>query len=739
MMIKIKDKCFAKNNHRVLTPYCHICSLIAVILIFVSNPSAALGFPVLEELEKRAGDGPEVLAAMSAMRRDSLTEELEWQREGGRYFFNASYGYNDEPEYVGSANNISYEKFTVGGGLSFPLFGTWNKLKINRLNAEIAAIDSKYRPQMLAVHNLAAVRKAYAVLWIESQKIKLAERFLSSRDDVVRRLNERMNAALLLEADNLEFRSAYEMAKRDIAVSNLKKVRALQIIRLATGVMWPMPDEPAFPTLPVFDGAIADVEENPALLMKREGLEKYAKLVDVTNRIDRESALVIGVTGSKEEPGDYGSGVYLGFNFSEPLKTASSREDKANMAARADYERAEREELFTRMQLEGGAEEAVSYAAYASANIEAQLSRLRAISENVREKLLRHSSLAGDTFEQLQNSRYQYYRIAADVLDSHLLFMESGADILSYAYPRGRESEPPARTASVSLGAIESVLSPQWLAGTPLVFAAQPTDGETLRKEQQFLPERVYIWEALPFISPLSRAGALHGLKKRGINKMLISFTGKELNDLRGPEAQKNLRDLLSAADTLGISSELLLGEPTWLLPENRGKLISIIRFMSKFPFSGIHLDIEPDSLSGAAGVRPKLLALFADTVKESRGASPLPLSISLHPRYLEGDLGKIFADRLSSSDLSYIAPMIYTADASRAAARMSDILTRFPQFNFMLAQSVERALPQSESYASSGMERFTDSMRIIDEKLSKRRNYIGVIVQDWKDYEVMR
>ena len=29
--------------------------------------------------------------------------------------------------------------------------------------------------------------------------------------------------------------------------------------------------------------------------------------------------------------------------------------------------------------------------------------------------------------------------------------------------------------------------------------------------------------------------------------------------------------------------------------------------------------------------------------------------------------------------------------------------------------------------------------MRIIDEKLSKRRNYIGVIVQDWKDYEVMR
>ncbi|MDO4560486.1 MAG: hypothetical protein Q4C86_06010 [bacterium] len=713
---------------------------VAALSVFACRPPAALGFPALEELESRAGDGPEVLAALSAMRRDSLDEALERQREGGRYFINASYGYNDEPQYVGSTSNISYEKLTLGAGLSFPLFGTWNKLKINRLNAEIAAIDSKYRPQALALHNLAALRKAYAVLWIESQKIKLAKIFLRSQEEVTRHLNKRREAALLLEADNLEFRTAFDMAKRDIAVSNLRRVQALQVLRLATGVMWPMPEELPFPTLPVFEGAAADVAANPAVLMRQEGLEKYAKLVDVTKGIDRESTIIVGVTGSKEEPGDFGSGVYLGFSMSEPIKSVSSPEDKANLAARADYERAEREALFTRMKLEGEAEEALSYAAYASANIEAQFSRLRAISENVREKLLRHASLPGDTFEQLQSSRYQYYRVAADMLDSYLLFMESGADILSYAYPRGRDGEPPARAAAVPSETIEAMMSPLWLSGPSAAFAASPGTAKSPQNETKFLLGGVYVWEAAPFLSPASRGRALVRLKERGVKRMLISFTGKELRSFKNKEARHDLQAFLSEADAMGISPELLLGEPTWLYPENREKLILTIKFMSAFDFSGIHLDIEPDSLPGAAERRPKLLELLIDTIKESRrAAGRLPVSFSLHPRYLEGVLGKTLAEKLPASAVSYIAPMIYSTNAAGVAARMSAILLRFPQFDFVLAQSVEKMLSKSESYAAAGMDGFSAAMRGIDEKLAPRRNYKGIIVQDWKDYEVMR
>lgn len=731
MVIEIKASVFAGKRY----PSYRMFAFIVTLFIFFLDPGVVWGFPALDELEGKAGDGPEVLAAISAMRRDALTEELELQREGVRYFFNASYGYNDEPQYVGSSTNISYEKITVGTGLSFPLFGTWNRLRINRLNAEITAIDSKYRPQMLALHNLTALRKAYAVLWIESQKIKLAKQFLRSREDVTRYLDERRDAFLLLEADNLEFRAAYDMAKRDIAVSNLRRVQALQVIRLATGVMWPMPEEPPFPTLPVFEGANADVAANPASLMRREGLEKYAELVDVTKRVDRDSALVLGITGSKEEPGDYGSGVYLGFNISEPLKTAVSREDKASLAARADYERAEREEHFARMKLEGEAEEALSYAAYAAANIEAQLSRLRAISENVREKLLRHASIAGDTFEQLQSGRYQYYRVAMDVLDSYLLFMESGADILCYAYPRGRESEPSDRTSVASAEAIEKMLSPQWFSGAFAVpAAAKGLNGGVSRR-----PESVYIWEAAPFLRPDSRRLMLNRLRERGITKVLISFTGKELSSFQGGEARNNLKTLLAEGEAMGVSFELLLGEPTWLFPGNRGKLISIIRSMSAFPFGGIHLDIEPDSLPGAANMRPKLLSLLIDTIKESCAAARAPVSVSIHPRYLEGKLGEIVAKRLPPACIGYIAPMIYSTNADKTASRMSRILTGHPQFNFVLAQSVERSLPDNESYASAGTGVFLTSMGELGKKLSLYGNYRGIVVQDWKDYEVMR
>ena len=93
MVIEIKASVFAGKRY----PSYRMFAFIVTLFIFFLDPSVVWGFPALDELEGKAGDGPEVLAAISAMRRDALTEELELQREGVRYFFNASYGYNDEP------------------------------------------------------------------------------------------------------------------------------------------------------------------------------------------------------------------------------------------------------------------------------------------------------------------------------------------------------------------------------------------------------------------------------------------------------------------------------------------------------------------------------------------------------------------------------------------------------------------------------------------------------------------
>ena len=91
MVIEIKASVFAGKRY----PSYRMFAFIVTLFIFFLDPGVVWGFPALDELEGKAGDGPEVLAAISAMRRDALTEELELQREGVRYFFNASYGYND--------------------------------------------------------------------------------------------------------------------------------------------------------------------------------------------------------------------------------------------------------------------------------------------------------------------------------------------------------------------------------------------------------------------------------------------------------------------------------------------------------------------------------------------------------------------------------------------------------------------------------------------------------------------
>lgn len=381
--------------------------------------------PPLHEAESMIGEGPEVLAAVAAMGRDEQMMELERQRMGAKYFFSATFGYSDEPLFETSEESASYRKLGIGAGLVFPIFGTWNKQKINALESQIRSIESEYRPRILKLHNLAALRKAYVTLWSECEKIAIAERFLKTEENTSKILVEREKNGLLLPADRIEFLTAYDMARRDIAVSNMRKTQALQIIRLATGQLWEMPGEMEIPTLPAFNGMKADIEKHPEIAMRKETLKKYEDLMNEKRNVDREGSFTVGATATKDFPGEIGSGVYASVTISEPLGTAFSKEDKIKKAAEHDLKRAQREELFMRIKVQGEADEAASLAAYSVANIRANESRLAALTEAVRERILRHASISGDTFEQLQKSRYQYYRGVIDIFESEMMFMQT--------------------------------------------------------------------------------------------------------------------------------------------------------------------------------------------------------------------------------------------------------------------------------------------------------------------------
>jgi hypothetical protein len=534
----------------------------------------------------------------------------------------------------------------------------------------------------------------------------------------------------------------------------------LQIIRLATGRLWEMPSEMEIPALPAFSSLKADIEKHPEISMRKETLKKYEDLMREKRNIDREGSFTVAATAAKDFPGEIGSGVYASVTINEPLGTAFSKEDKIRQAAEQDLKRAQRDELFMRIKVQGEAEEAAALAVYAIVNIRTQGSRLTALTEAVRERIMRHSSIAGDTFEQLQKSRYQYYRGVIDLLDSEMIFMQTGVDLLGYAYPEGALSEPSERVRPIADDPLRSrILDPDWLVSETKVpggsarilgtekpvpgnIDASPASTVSQLKEEKessinadvSMPKSVYVWDASPFLAPETRISSLKELKSRGFDHFLISFTVEQINKFNNYYNRMELEDLLSASQTMGMRADLLLGEPTWLYPDQRRDLIKIIEKMKKFRFKGLHLDIEPDSLPGAEGKREELLVQLTDTLKEVKNASDMSLSISVHPRYLEGDLGALFSRRSVGMGLEYIAVMIYTTDPDRAAKRMRDIMLMHPSLCFRLAQSVERALPPEESYFSSGMDVYRESMGGISSELSNMSKFRGLIIQAWED-----
>ena len=187
----------SKLSHYYLI-FLFIIGLSLHLIMFAGGGCAlAAALPPLHEAESMAGNGPEVLAAISAMERDSQLKELERQRMGAKYFVSTTFGYSDEPLFETSEESASYSKLGVGAGLVFPLFGTWNRQKISALESEIKSIESNFRPLLLRMYNLTALRKAYVTLWSECEKIAMANRFLSTEEETYKILSKREKTGLL--------------------------------------------------------------------------------------------------------------------------------------------------------------------------------------------------------------------------------------------------------------------------------------------------------------------------------------------------------------------------------------------------------------------------------------------------------------------------------------------------------------------------------------------------------------
>jgi hypothetical protein len=247
-----------------------------------------------------------------------------------------------------------------------------------------------------------------------------------------------------------------------------------------------------------------------------------------------------------------------------------------------------------------------------------------------------------------------------------------------------------------------------------------------------------YVWRSAVFLDPATREQALGAVAFRRISHLLLSFDAGQIGNLRTGVGRGALLDFLELARRREIRVDLLLGDPAWILPEHRQELVDLVALFGGLPFRGVHLDLEPDQLPDAGARRGELFGELLKTLRIVRERTRRPLSISIHPRYLEAGIVPPSGERLEDLGLEEVLVMIYSTREASVRERMGALMARHPGLRLGLAQSVEPILPPEESYASSGRRIFLGRAASLEGALASPA-FGGIFVQSWKDYLEMR
>ncbi len=249
----------------------------------------------------------------------------------------------------------------------------------------------------------------------------------------------------------------------------------------------------------------------------------------------------------------------------------------------------------------------------------------------------------------------------------------------------------------------------------------------------------VYFWDTSEILAENeSYQGLWLDLKARGVKHLMLSFTTAQIEALGGEPAQSRLEGFVKTAERRGFGVRLLLGEPSWILPEHRADLVAILRALGGLPFSGVNLDLEPNQLDEAGLGTAYLLQELLKTLADAKLASPWPVALSIHPRYMTQPLGDIdFATALERLGLDEVVLMTYVVSRERVLDIVAPILDAHPGLYFGVAQSVEPFLAPEETHAGIGYAEFQRRMSALAAGLPQP-NFTRIHVQDWDAYRRM-
>jgi len=241
-----------------------------------------------------------------------------------------------------------------------------------------------------------------------------------------------------------------------------------------------------------------------------------------------------------------------------------------------------------------------------------------------------------------------------------------------------------------------------------------------------------FAWRAQPW---LEQPQAMLQRLPASSDRLLLALDAGQLHWAATPDGATRVAALVSAALDCGVRVELLLGDPEWVRPAARARLLQLLAPVRHLPFAGLNLDIERAQLPGIA------LDAWNDgllqTLGEARAATGWPLTLTTHA----DDLAEpAFLRALSDRGVAQAIAMAYVSFPQLAQQRLLRVLrardAAASTLAIGLAQSIESQLANGESWHRHGRAHALRQWEALAAGLRRHPGFAGITVQSFEAFD---
>lgn len=657
---------------------------LLLVLLLASPLGQAIS---LSELEQQVLQRDRRIEMADQDTRQALARQAQREAESGwSLFANANGGQTQE--IVTDQSSRKYQTYGYRIGASYPLLGSRSaqqeRVDEARIQVSLAQLGTEAQKRI----SLQELRLAYLGLWAAQAQEKLARAFLSERAETVRLLAQRRGAGLLLSSSEQYYLNIFSSIEAQVdAAIRLAEVEHQRIARL---IGQPLPllqnlDAPYFEILPANNPDMAD--NHPDILQAQLRKEQQAQRLRHSGQEGVEASLDFSFSDGRESWASRipSRGMQAAINVRIPIEIGKLRSStRDELSGAYEKSRLELEEIQSRTRLD--ATQLMAEYQSASANLRLAEEERKTAEISLRERMLRSQELGADELERKLQARHDYYRAARQQLVTWQQWQSTAIRLATLGYALN--------AATRTLPDMVSML-----AKTNLPFAqSKPTT------TQFAVPAGCYAWLSQPALQdPVSEIAQW---KRYGLTSILLGLNRQQLED---PALVVKMTRLIELAHRERIRIELLLGDPDWILPEGRIRLVALLQKLSALPLDGINLDLEIEQLPHWEQQRSGLVAAWLATLSAASRTISWPLGATFHHRHLqEPNIGA----RLRAAGVRHAAVMIFSTNQSTTLNVSSQARQALDGLSLSLVQSIETGLPASESHAGQGLQPLVELSR---------------------------